>query len=157
MNKKTFFVLFLLAGGCLSIANALGYISIMETIGLQSESDNPQTTSTEAGNGAIYLQLEPPFVVNFTHLGELRYLQVALVAMHPDQQVLDLIERHMPAVRTSLILLLSDQQFDKLSSLEGKEQLRRQMLLAVNQIISNYDSLQITDQGQIFITNFVMQ
>ena len=95
--------------------------------------------------------------MNFTHLGELRYLQVALVAMHPDQQVLDLIERHMPAVRNSLILLLSDQQFDKLSSLEGKEQLRRQMLLAVNQIISNYDSLQITDQGQIFITNFVMQ
>ena len=141
----------------MSIANALGYISIMETIGLESESDNPATASTEAGSGAIYLQLEPPFVVNFTHLGELRYLQVALVAMHPDQQVLDLIERHMPAVRNSLILLLSDQQFDKLSSLEGKEQLRRQMLLAINQIISDYDSLQIADQGQIFITNFVMQ
>ena len=73
MNKKTFFVLFLLAGGCLSIANALGYISIMETIGLESESDNPAAASTEAGSGAIYLQLEPPFVVNFTHLGELRY------------------------------------------------------------------------------------
>lgn len=104
---------------------------------------------------ALYLALNPPFVVNFTHLGTLRYLQISVEIMYHDQSLLDQVAAKMPAVRNDLILLLSDQKYEKLNSLAGKEEIRRELLLAVNELIFN-DS-EIVDEGAIYFTNFVMQ
>lgn len=102
-----------------------------------------------------YLPINPPFVVNFTHLGTLRFLQISLEVMYEDEEVLERVEESMPAVRNELILLLSDQKFEKLSSLEGKEELRGEMLAAINSRV--LDDAQTDVQGEVFITNFVMQ
>lgn len=104
---------------------------------------------------AFYLPIDPPFIVNFTHLGALRYLQISIEIMYPDEDVIDRVVEHMPAIRNSLILLLSDQPFEKLSTLEGKEELRGEMVAAVNNIV--YRDSAIKFPGEMFITNFVMQ
>ena len=53
----------------------------------------------------IYLKLDPPLVVNFTHRGNLRYLQTTLEAMHRDQDVIDDISLNLPLIRNNLIMM----------------------------------------------------
>lgn len=102
-----------------------------------------------------YLPIDPPFIVNFTHLGALRYLQISIEVMYPNEDIIERVVEHMPAIRNSLILLLSDQPYEKLSTFEGKEELRSEMVAAVNQIV--YKGTVVEFPGEMFITNFVMQ
>ena len=108
----------------------------------------------EDGHGLVsnevYMPLDPPFVVNFTHRGTLRYLQVSLEVMY------DKITQKMPAIRNALILLFSDQDYETLSTLEGKENLRHSILLAVNDVIDHTEEVS-ENPGEVYITNFVMQ
>ena len=102
----------------------------------------------------IYLGLSPAFLVNFDHNGTIRYLQIELQVMARDQDIIDKVEANMPAVRNKVILLLSAQNYDAVSTVEGKEQLRQEVLAAVN------ESLQLTDGDALedaFFTNFVVQ
>lgn len=103
----------------------------------------------------IFMPINPPFVVNFTHLGTLRYLQISLSVMYNEQRIIERVSEQLPAVRNELILLLSDQQFEKLSTAEGKEQLRAEMIAAINHRVLTPEDTNI--QGEVFITNFVMQ
>lgn len=102
-----------------------------------------------------YFPIDPPFIVNFTHLGTLRYLQISIEIMYPQEDIIDRVIEHMPAIRNSLILLLSDQPYEKLSTFKGKEILRGEMVAAVNKIV--YRGSVVEFPGEMFITNFVMQ
>ena len=157
-KKKILWTLVLLAGS----AGPLSYFGYLPIAGLSAESAETATDDHGGGHGAaapktetFYLPIDPPFIVNFTHLGALRYLQISLEVMYPDQKLLDRVDTHMPAIRNALILLLSDQPYEKLSTLAGKELLRAEMVAEVNKIIYGNDS--VTHQGEMFITNFVMQ
>ena len=123
----------------------------------------------------LYLPLEPPFVVNFSHRGTLRYLQLSLELMYHNEAVLQKITENMPAIRNDLILLFSNQEYETLSTLQGKEELRDKIMLAVNNIVSKVElsgggahgegaaalpSAEEAEElanGEVYITNFVMQ
>lgn len=106
----------------------------------------------------IYLSMDPAFVVNFTHRGTLHYLQLELDLMYHDQKIIDKITSHMPAVRNDLIMLFSNQEFEKLISAEGKEELRQEILLAVNNVAGIHpDPDTGAMDGEVYITHFVMQ
>lgn len=140
----------------------------------------------EAGNPVVhkavtpplYLPLEPPFVVNFTHRGTLRYLQLSLELMYHNEAILQKVSENMPAIRNDLILLFSNQDYETLSTLQGKEELRDKIMLAVNHIISQVElsgaggahgdgggaaalpeaeEAEELASGEVYITNFVMQ
>ena len=83
----------------------------------------------------VYLTLDPPFVVNFTHRGTLRYLQVSLEIMYHDPALLAKVTERMPVIRNDLILLFSNQDYEKLSTASGKEQLRHEIFHAINHVI----------------------
>jgi flagellar protein FliL len=110
------------------------------------------------GAASVYLTLDPPFIVNFVHRGSLRYLQLSLELMYHDQVIIDQIRTQMPEVRNDLILLFSSQDFETLSTLEGKERLRNDVLLAVNNVlqVDPYNPGPAAG-GAVYITNFVMQ
>ena len=124
-------------------------IEVSQTDEVYSEAPPPTPRETH------YFPIDPPFIVNFTHLGALRYLQISIEIMYPDENIIDRVIEHMPAIRNSLILLLSDQPYEKLSTLEGKEVLRGEMVAAVNEIV--YRGSVVEFPGEMFITNFVMQ
>lgn len=111
--------------------------------------------SSSSSSDTYYLPIDPPFIVNFTHLGALRYLQISIEVMYPEEDIIERVVEHMPAIRNSLILLLSDQPYEKLSTFEGKEELRSEMVAAVDQIV--YRGTSVEFPGEMFITNFVMQ
>ncbi|MAZ70628.1 flagellar basal body-associated FliL family protein [Porticoccus sp.] len=102
----------------------------------------------------IYLPLDPAFVVNFEHKGTIRYLQLSLQVMAYDQKVVDKIQANMPAVRNSLILLFSGQDYDLLNTLEGKEQLRTTVRQSIQDVIRLKGEQKVDD---VFFTGFVMQ
>ena len=104
---------------------------------------------------SLYLPLDPPFVVNFTHLDTLRYLQISLEVMYYDQELLDRVNAKMPAIRNELILLLSNQNYERLSTLPGKQEIREEMMVAINDII--HVDEETGGSGEIYITNFLMQ
>lgn len=117
----------------------------------------------EHGNPVVaqtphYLTLDPPFIVNFVHRGSLRYLQLSLDLMYLDEGVIGQIQQQMPEVRNDLILLFSSQDFETLSTLEGKEKLRADVLLAVNKALDiDPANPGAAAGGEVYITNFVMQ
>ncbi|GAB5453003.1 MAG: hypothetical protein Hals2KO_33310 [Halioglobus sp.] len=102
----------------------------------------------------IYTSLSPAFLVNFDHNGTIRYLQLELQVMAYDQEVLDKVDANMPAVRNQVIMLLSGQNYDAVSSVEGKEKLRGEVLNAVNTALSLEGKDAVQDA---FFTNFVIQ
>lgn len=105
---------------------------------------------------AIYVEFDPPFVVNFEARGMTRFLQIAIQAMTRDPLTADLIKRHDPVIRNDLLFLLSSQTYETISTREGKEKLRAEALQVVANAIDaeggNGESVE-----QLFFTSFVMQ
>ena len=83
---------------------------------------------------AIYIPLDPAFVVNFAEGGQARFLQVSVEVMTRNNQVEGHIRTHMPVIRNNLVLLFSSQTYDSVSTLEGKEALREEALNVIQKI-----------------------
>ena len=147
-------VALLLVGG-----GAAGYF-MMAGDDDQPSADGSDTNITEAEQAEevdqdpIYLALDPAFVVNFEHNGSIRYLQLSLQIMSYEQDVIDKVSSNMPAVRNSLIMLFSGQDYDYLNTVEGKENLRKEVLSSVHQVVRLKNNLKVND---VFFTGFVMQ
>ena len=113
----------------------------------------------EEGEGvnkpAIYLPIDPAFVVNFASQGKARFLQITVEVMTRDETVPDKVKLHMPVIRNNLMLLFSDQSYDSVSTLDGKEMLRESALEVVQQILEE----ETGDVGieAVYFTSFVMQ
>ncbi len=108
--------------------------------GKKSEGEGGSAESSEAAEvvakPAIYFPLKT-FTVNYDVNGRQRFLQAELTLMYRDEAVLKTLELHMPAVRNSLVMLLSRQVFDELQTAEGKEKLRTEALAEIQSIIAN--------------------
>jgi flagellar FliL protein len=74
----------------------------------------------------LYLDLDPPFVVNLNEDDAIHFLQVTVSVMAYDQVKLDKIKAQTPLVRHHLVLLFSNQTFADVRSREGKLALQTQ-------------------------------
>lgn len=114
-----------------------------------------QDVGAATSGPAIYLKLDPAFVVDFIVGGKQRYLQLNLTVKSRDQGQIDAIKIHMPLIRNSLVLLFSSQEFNELQSTEGKLALKLSAVESINTILQ-----QETNAGgveDVLFTNFVMQ
>ena len=112
--------------------------------------------ATEEGvKKASYLPLET-MVVNFADGRLARYLQVDIQLMAYDPEVLKAAEEHMPVIRNDILVLLGGESYEQVSSREGKEKLRQQILDAVNRILKQQAG-QKKGVEAVYFTNFVMQ
>jgi flagellar FliL protein len=105
---------------------------------------------------AIYVKLDPPFVVNFDANGVMRFLQVTVEVMTRDPAAAELIKSNDPMIRNDLLLLFGNQQSSGITTLEGKEKLRADALAVVAKVVSaeGGDGKKVE---QLFFTSFVMQ
>ena len=117
--------------------------------GEQGESEN------EVVAPAIYVALDPAFVVNFADGGKARFLQVTVEVMTRHKEVEEQVKNHMPVIRNNLVLLFSSQSYDTVSTLEGKEALREEALGVIQKIMEE----ETGDPGieAVYFTSFVMQ
>jgi flagellar FliL protein len=92
--------------------------------------------STEPLEAAIYVPLDPPFVVSFNDENDdTRFLQLTLQAMARDEHTIEAIKTHAPAIRNAFLFLISGYKVEELATLEGKEKLRAAMLESANEIM----------------------
>jgi len=105
---------------------------------------------------ALYVALDPPFVVNFEAEQLVRFLQVTVQVMSRDPLTIEVIKANDPVVRNDLLLLLGNQNYATISSREGKEKLRLQSLEAVRKVVTSAGGK--PDQVEaVYFTSFVMQ
>jgi len=105
---------------------------------------------------ALYVALDPPFVVNFEAEQLVRFLQVTVQVMSRDPATVELIKTNDPVVRNDLLLLLGNQSYATISSREGKEKLRQQALDAVRKVVTSAGG-KAEKVEAIYFTSFVMQ
>jgi len=105
---------------------------------------------------AIYVEFQPPFVVNFDAKGVMRFLQVSMQVMTRDHETSELIKLHDPKIRNNMLLLLGSQTLDTISTMEAKEELRKKALETIVKIVDDEggEGKQVED---LFFTSFVMQ
>jgi flagellar FliL protein len=103
----------------------------------------------------IYQGLDPDFVVAFRDPKTVRFVKLSIEVMARDDDVIEAVKLHMPAIRDRVIILLSSKDEASLLDTNGKEQLRQEVLAAVQNVLKeNTDN---TGVEAVYFTNFVMQ
>jgi flagellar FliL protein len=116
-----------------------------------------------------YLPLDT-MVVNFDDNGPARFLQVDIQLMAHQEDALNEVQKQMPAIRNDILMLLSAQTYKSVSTLAGKEALRKQILQAVNKVLVRAAAAKGGDKKDedkkddkaptvdaVYFTSFVMQ
>ncbi|BAU75690.1 flagellar basal body-associated protein FliL [Metapseudomonas furukawaii] len=146
----------------------LGVVALLLAVGLSvgatwfflSRGDKAEEPAEEAAAAptrqpAIYLDMAPAFVVNFSQNGRQRYMQVSVALMARDQAQLDALKVHMPVLRNKLVMLFSGQGFESLVTPVGKEMLRQQATATVQELAKQETGATVVEQ--VLFTNFVLQ
>jgi flagellar protein FliL len=105
---------------------------------------------------AQFVELDPPFVVNFGPGSSARFLQVAVQLMTRDPHIVEFLKSNNPIIRNDLLLLFGNKQVEEVSTNEGKEALREAALVAVRKIIAA-EGQKPEALEAVYFTSFVMQ
>jgi len=127
----------------------------------EKEADAKEGSEGEgkSGPGAEYLALDPAFVVNFQDSQKhTKFLKAEISVVTANPKVQKVITRHMPAVRNSIVLLLSKQVFEDLSTNDGKEKLRADALSAIKDVVTKQANKKAAKGVKdLFFSSLVMQ
>lgn len=103
-----------------------------------------------AAAGATIYPMEP-FIVNIYDGAELRYLKVKVEFEMANPQVKPELEAKMAPLRDAILILLTTKTMQEIQDLQGKNQLREQILAAVSKVVP---PSKIT---KVYFTDFVVQ
>ncbi|GLT20328.1 flagellar basal body-associated protein FliL [Vibrio zhanjiangensis] len=97
----------------------------------------PSLAEGEKGEDKLaYFTLEPDLTTNFYTKGkQLGYIQVRIDIMVAKSADLSIIELHQPLIRDAVIELLGKQSGDTITSLAGREDLRKTLVDKLNAIL----------------------
>lgn len=102
----------------------------------EEEAEPEEETEEEPLAPAVYTALDPPFVVSFDQEDGARYLQLTLQAMARNEETIAAVKQHAPAIRNSVLFMLSGYELEVLATQAGKEELRHKLLGATNEILT---------------------
>ena len=149
-NKK----LIIIAATVVLLA-AIGGGVAMFLKGGDKQAESTEHAEAEVVHEAVYIDIKPEFVINFSdRAGHSKYLKCELSVATKEPEIEKAVEKHMPAIRNALVLLLSRQVYEDLMPNEGKEKLRADALTAVQAVLQ----AQVGRPGieDLFFSNFVM-
>ena len=101
----------------------------------------------------IYMPLTPQFTVNL--LGNKHYLRASIQLQLADDTTKEAIQNNDPLIRHTLIVLLSNNRIENISSSTGKLELQDKAVLALNKTLKKYTKTSGVEQ--VFFTEFVAQ
>ena len=106
-----------------------------------------------------YFSMDPKFVVSFNSESGARFMQFSIEIMSRDSEHIKQIELHMPAIRSSLLMLFGGQNSEQMLTREGKEKLLIDAMADINitlQKISGADET-VTAVEAAYFNSFVIQ
>jgi flagellar protein FliL len=92
-----------------------------------------------------------PFIVNIADDQESRYLKAAITLEVDTPEATMEITARMPQIKDAILLLIGNKTFGELNDLQGKIQLRAELINKVNSILLN------GKVKRIYFTDFVVQ
>ena len=125
---------------------------MMSTIQAQNE---PETTEEEVEEeeseniGVIYSLKS--FIVNLADRSGKRYLKVTIDLELSNEKLKEEIEKRLPQVRNTLLMILPSKTFAEVSTVDGKTTLRDEILTELN------SSLTTGEVTNLYFTDFVIQ
>ncbi len=105
---------------------------------------------------AQFVEMDPPFVVNFETGGDAKFLQVAVQLMTRAPGMVEFLKHNSPIIRNDLLLLFGNKKVEEVSTQEGREALRAAALEAVRKIITT-EGGKGEELEALYFTSFVMQ
>ncbi|MBI9076797.1 MAG: flagellar basal body-associated FliL family protein [Desulfatibacillum sp.] len=137
-------------------AGFLGYMVIsggnnqpQQAGGVQAPAPPPPGNSGAAAPG-VMVEMES-FIVNLRDREGKRYLKTKINFEVPSEAVKTEFSTRKAQIRDVILILLSAKSFAEISRLEGKMQLKEELMARVNQVLS---SGRVTN---VFFTEFVVQ
>lgn len=105
--------------------------------------------------GSIYIPLEPPFVVNYGGSGRLKYLKTELSIRVHDVHTASAVRHHMPLIRNAIVMLLSRQSEESVTTTEGVEKLRETAKQEIIDLLkSEQNAAEVLD---VYFNNLIIQ
>ena len=103
---------------------------------------------------ATYHTLENNFTSNLR--GGQAFVQIGIgVSTYYDERVIEHLTKHEMAIRSAILMVLSEQDPIAIATSEGKEALRQQLKNAVNRVLTNKEGFGGIDE--VHFTSFVTQ
>ncbi len=107
----------------------------------------------------IYQRVDPKFVVSFRDQRHARFMQFSLQVMAREEDVIQKITDHMPAIRSSLIMLFDIQDQTEMATREGKQALLDKVVIDINETLKEVYRLDELEYAieEAYFTEFVIQ
>jgi len=113
------------------------------------------TFASGGGSSSPFIPLNPPIIVNIMDGQHIRHMQVIIEIKLTDPSKSTKLDLHKGPIRHELILLLSSQDASTISTAQGKEQLRKDALAAIQKVMQDLEGEPIIDA--LYFTNFIIQ
>jgi flagellar protein FliL len=116
----------------------------------------PPDTELSGHNSQMIEPLGPllkmeDFVVNIMQTDTTRFLKMGITLETKNKESSDRIKNRMPQITDAVLLLVGNKQFDQIKDLQGKLQLKADLLAQINSLIGKDEVI------DIFFTDFVVQ
>ena len=93
-------------------------------------------------------------LIALPYRGATRHLQLTVQLVGHDQKYMKSVENDVPAIRNGLLIFFNQQEFERVNTYEGRESLRRETLVRVNEIIGATPELRVAD---VYFTAYITQ
>lgn len=125
----------------------------------KKEEAKPTKEESEAADNIkkpkIYLKLDPALVLNVEEKDVTRFLQVNAQLQFTDPLAQAIIEKHMPAIRHSIIMTISGSDVPKIKTSQGKEDLRKATLADLQKLMTEITEEPVIEE--VYFTGFIIQ
>ena len=119
--------------------------------------EEPKPEETGPVSTVEYVRLKPAFVANYGGPGRLRYLKVDISLRVMDSNAETAIMMHMAPIRNIMVSILSDQTEESVMTSLGKDALRKQALLEINEFFKAELGIENMVNDLLFNTFIVQQ
>lgn len=109
-----------------------------------------------AAAASEYLDLKPAIITNFGGVGPIHFLKAEIslrVGKNPENNIA--VQHHLPQIRHTLVMLLARQTDQTLSTMQGKEQIRQDALVAVQKIMQDEEGKTLVED--VLFNNLIIQ
>ena len=108
------------------------FLALLVVAPLQAAEDK-----AEAPADSAYVSLGEPMVLNLGGKRKLTFLQISADVLVGDSDAEEAVKIHVPAIRHTLIMLLSEQDAANIKSPGKREEIRRQATAQVKRLIAD--------------------
>jgi len=116
---------------------------------------NSAEDGAEARATSAYVSLGDPMVLNLSGSRRLTFLQLSADVLVSDSDAEETIKTHVPAIRHSLIMLLSEQKAGDIKSPARREEIRLQATSQVQALIADLSGSEVA--SEILFSSILVQ